>query len=354
MAAKIQVRYTRLDLLIYQAYDQAFQVNALYEKLRAQKETLKNSWQGGSAVEFQGEMEEVVLPGLKRLSNALKETGDVLEKIKAIFQVAEQEAAACFPDGSEAAQNAYIEWAHGVLTAAGFIEWGGIGIAAGVIDTALYAYEGRWSEAGWSLVATIPFGDYIKLSRVGAKGLKAGDELLELGLESGAKFGDDAAGMAMRGIDESVGKTTNKFLPFTDVKPGMRDIAVERVEKLSNTIGHPIPKDRILESEFVGTIYNKAGKPTSQANKIGYERNADRFWTAFKERWPKDYELINPGNKISPELAEKYGWPKSVVGDKLVHHHVDNQYFVVAIPQKWHREFTKDIHEEIITVAKPK
>jgi WXG100 family type VII secretion target len=194
MAEKIQVRYTRLDLLIYQAYDQAYQVNALYEKLRSQKETLKNSWQGGSAAEFQGEMEEVVLPRLKRLSHALKETGDLFEKIKAIFQVAEQEAVACFPDGSEAAQNAYIEWAHHVLTAAGFVEWGGIGIAAGVIDTALYAYEGRWSEAGWSLVSTVPFGDYIKLSRMGAKGLKAGDEMIELGLESGGKFGDDAAG----------------------------------------------------------------------------------------------------------------------------------------------------------------
>jgi WXG100 family type VII secretion target len=350
MAEKIQVKYEELNQLISQILEQADQTKGVYEKLRSQTETLERSWRGAGSNEFQQEMDDLVLPSLKRLSHSLEETGESLGRVKEVFLEAEEEAAACFPDDSEDAQNNYIEWAHRVLTAAGFIEWGGIGIGAGVLDAALYGYEGRWSEAGWSLVAAIPFGDYIKAAKMGGK---AGREILEESLEAGAKFGDDAAETAMRGIDETVGRTKNKFLPFTDVKPGMRDIATERVEKLSNTIGHPIPKDRILEAEHVGVIKNRSGRATSQANRIGYERNESRFWTAFKERWPEDYKLIKPGRRISPELAEKYGWPKDVVGEKLVHHHVDNLYFTVAIPESWHKKFTKDIHEEFITVAKP-
>jgi WXG100 family type VII secretion target len=187
MAEQIQVKYEELDQLISQIHTHAEQISAVFKKVQSQTATLARSWRGQGVDQFQREMEDLVLPALKRLSVSLEVAEDTLGRIKEVFLEAEEEAVACFPDDSEEAENAYIEWAHRVLMGAGFIEWAGIGIAAGAIDTALYAYEGRWREAGWSLVATIPFGDYIKAAKMGGK---AGKELLEAGLKKGANAAD--------------------------------------------------------------------------------------------------------------------------------------------------------------------
>ncbi|TLQ44619.1 polymorphic toxin-type HINT domain-containing protein [Streptomyces marianii] len=58
--------------------------------------------------------------------------------------------------------------AHRALDAAGFTP--GLGAAADVGNAVLYATEGNWSEAGWSLVALVPvLGDGIAASRKGGK-----------------------------------------------------------------------------------------------------------------------------------------------------------------------------------------
>jgi len=301
MAAKIQVRYTRLDLLIYQAYDQAYQVNLLYEKLRSQKETLKNSWQGGSAAEFQGEMEEVVLPRLKRLSNALKETGDLFEKIKAIFQVAEQEAVACFPDGSEAAQNAYIEWVHGILDVVGFIP--GVGEIADGANALIYLGEGRFWEAGISAAAMLPvFGD---TGKVGKWGVRAGREIAETTVERGIR-----EATAKKLVDEAVmtreifnakrvpiGKVPAHEMPTGKIGPAKYG------DKMHEILPPKIERD--LQEQFPGIKFDNTTK--------GYEGPDMKVDKSCNVDPGFDYIEIKPDTESGVGTFIRTEWGKSEV-----------------------------------------
>ena len=89
MAEKIQVQYEALDQLISQIHEQADQIKVVYEKMRSQTETLGRSWRGEGSGEFQQEMDDLVLPGLKRLRDSLVEAGESLGRIREVFLEAE-------------------------------------------------------------------------------------------------------------------------------------------------------------------------------------------------------------------------------------------------------------------------
>ncbi len=152
-------------------------------------------------------------------------------------------------------------------------------------------------------------------------------------------------------------KRRNTYPPFESTEDpatgkDLRANAAEQVNDLSTQLNLKLPAnrminlpdDRVLDAPNVGRIRNSAGEAQSSSTSEGYLRNESRFWTKFKELFPTDFALIGPGRTVTPALAQKYGWPSSYVGDKLVHHHVKNSQFVVALPESVHRSQSGDIH----------
>jgi WXG100 family type VII secretion target len=103
MTEKIQVQYDELEQLASRIIQQSEDTHQLYNRVRAHNEALAKSWIGEGAMAYQREMEELVLPGMRRLTASLEVTGRALQKIVQIFREAEEEAAGNFPGGEGAA-----------------------------------------------------------------------------------------------------------------------------------------------------------------------------------------------------------------------------------------------------------
>jgi WXG100 family type VII secretion target len=99
MAEKIQVQYEAIEQLATRIHQQAEQIGNVFQSVRSQTECLAASWLGEGATAFQREMEEEVLPGLKRLAASLEAGGLVIQRIGSAFREAEEEAANLFPPG---------------------------------------------------------------------------------------------------------------------------------------------------------------------------------------------------------------------------------------------------------------
>ena len=128
-------------------------------------------------------------------------------------------------------------------------------------------------------------------------------------------------------------KTT--FAQFTIPQGANRQLAADAIKRLEAQTGLKLPPDRVLEAPWAGRI-RKGGKATSQTTSAGWQRNESRFWTIFDDAFKDDAKLIGPDRRVTAALAKKYGWPDEVVGAKLVHHHIDDGPFVVALPASRH------------------
>ena len=98
MAEKIQVDYEGLGQLASQVSKMADEMEKMYSKVLSQTEVLANSWVGRGASAFQQEMDELVLPGLKRLYEGLNNTSTNLNQLNTHWKGVEDEAAALFPN----------------------------------------------------------------------------------------------------------------------------------------------------------------------------------------------------------------------------------------------------------------
>lgn len=99
MAKMIQLQYEAIEQLAAQIQQQAEQVEIIFQKVRSQAEVLAISWVGEGANAFQREMEEDVLPGLKRLAASLEAGRQVLQRISSTFREAEEEATSLLRTG---------------------------------------------------------------------------------------------------------------------------------------------------------------------------------------------------------------------------------------------------------------
>jgi hypothetical protein len=127
-----------------------------------------------------------------------------------------------------------------------------------------------------------------------------------------------------------------EFEPFTRLKGVNTELAADAIKRLESQTGLKLRPDRVLEAPWAGRIRRAGGKATSQTTSAGWERNESRFWTAFDDAFKEDAKLMGPGRTVTPELAKKYGWPDDVIGDTLVHHHIDDGQFTVALPVSRH------------------
>jgi WXG100 family type VII secretion target len=97
MAEKIQVDYEGLSQLANQVNKMADEMEKMYSKIVSQTEVLAGSWIGRGASAFQQEMDDLVLPGLKRLYEGLGTTSTNLNQLGVHWKGIEEEATALFP-----------------------------------------------------------------------------------------------------------------------------------------------------------------------------------------------------------------------------------------------------------------
>ena len=145
----------------------------------------------------------------------------------------------------------------------------------------------------------------------------------------------------------------NTYPDFAPVQPANQPTAQAQTARLSRQIGEPIPADRVLVAPWVGRMRNAQGDMMSSGTSEGWLRNESRFWTQFKRQFPSDYALIGPNRTVTPQLAQRWGWGQRTIGQKLVHHHIDNGNLVVAVPEGLHQTASGDVHATVKIEGRP-
>lgn len=147
------------------------------------------------------------------------------------------------------------------------------------------------------------------------------------------------------GAPQKADPKRNKYPDFESPRKADSEIVKQQTAKLSNQLGGlNIPEDRVLVAPWVGRVYGTKGKPTSYGTSEGWLRNESRFWSLFKDKFREDYDLLDQGKRVSADFAKKYNWPNTYIGEKLVHHHLENGPLVVAIPESLHKKMHGEIH----------
>ncbi|MCS6834947.1 MAG: WXG100 family type VII secretion target [Anaerolineae bacterium] len=97
MSDRIEVNYEQLEEA-KQRWDSVQSiVEAMESRLRSRvDELVGGGWVGEAASRFSGEMNDVVLPKLKRLAAALQTAAETTSRISSTMSEAEDQAAGCF------------------------------------------------------------------------------------------------------------------------------------------------------------------------------------------------------------------------------------------------------------------
>ncbi|MEJ5223550.1 MAG: WXG100 family type VII secretion target, partial [Anaerolineales bacterium] len=98
MPNTFQLKYDEMEAIAKKFRQQGEDIGRLHDVTRQRVRDIQKEWIGDAAVKFTKEMEEVLLPALKRLSQALLYTQDVSLDISKIIRTADEETAAYFKD----------------------------------------------------------------------------------------------------------------------------------------------------------------------------------------------------------------------------------------------------------------
>jgi WXG100 family type VII secretion target len=97
MANKVQAKYDELDQISGRLSEGSNRVSEMQAKLRSQIDVLQGGgWIGRGSDAFYNEMEDTVLPAVKKLEDALENASKVLRQAADRLKSAEQEASARF------------------------------------------------------------------------------------------------------------------------------------------------------------------------------------------------------------------------------------------------------------------
>ncbi|MCA9932522.1 MAG: WXG100 family type VII secretion target, partial [Anaerolineales bacterium] len=107
-----QAQYEDLEEIARRFDQQAQESDQIRTYIQQKLDSLRNGgWEGMGSDAFYAEMEDQVMPALKRLSEAMAEGNYVTRQIMDMLQVAEEEAASTVqtePDGGSAAATAVM------------------------------------------------------------------------------------------------------------------------------------------------------------------------------------------------------------------------------------------------------
>lgn len=95
-APKIEVNYEMLDQVSAKFLQQGDEAEQMLQNIRNHMESLQGEWIGEGSTAFFEEMENLVLPGITRLVQALNEAANVSKQISEVMSSAEEEAANTF------------------------------------------------------------------------------------------------------------------------------------------------------------------------------------------------------------------------------------------------------------------
>ncbi|HEY9343848.1 MAG TPA: hypothetical protein VIQ53_00995 [Inquilinus sp.] len=171
---------------------------------------------------------------------------------------------------------------------------------------------------------------------------------------TGPSFSDvgDAARRSpgSRITDADPTRRRNQYSDFE--KPSSRETATvnAEVQRLSGAMGIPMPANRVLVAPWVGRPRNAAGDTMSSGTSEGWQRSTGRFWSAFEAQYPSDYSLIGPQHRVTQALAQRWNWPASTVGERLIHHHINNGAYVILVPENMHGG---DVHRTPTVMGTP-
>jgi WXG100 family type VII secretion target len=97
MANKVQVKYDEMDQLSKRLADGSVRVSNLTAKLRSQLDVLQGGgWVGRGSDAFFNEMNDLMLPSMKKLEDALEAASRAMRQAADRFKTAEQEASSRF------------------------------------------------------------------------------------------------------------------------------------------------------------------------------------------------------------------------------------------------------------------
>lgn len=92
MAQHVEVNYDTLDGVKSTFDQQAQDIANMYSKISSQVQTLQGGkWKGRAATAFYNEMNQEILPAVKRLENAMNEASSTMAQISQMFHNAEDE-----------------------------------------------------------------------------------------------------------------------------------------------------------------------------------------------------------------------------------------------------------------------
>ena len=102
MADEIRAEYERLQQVAAQFSRQAVAIAQMQQRVQRCMGALRGAWQGQGSTAFFAEMENELLPAVKRLAQALSQAGRVTQQIDALLRAAEEDAGRPFRGGDAA------------------------------------------------------------------------------------------------------------------------------------------------------------------------------------------------------------------------------------------------------------
>ena len=121
---KIRCEYDQLATLANQFEQEADQTLQMFQQIQNMVENLQGGgWIGVGADRFYAEMEDLLFPALKRLVQALEDTGNCVSRVSSLFSEAEQEASGQFLVSASAwVTPSSQSWATGLKPSPGALE----------------------------------------------------------------------------------------------------------------------------------------------------------------------------------------------------------------------------------------
>ena len=92
-APRIEANYEMLETVIQKFTQQGDAVEQMLQNVRNHMEDLRNEWIGEGSEAFFNEMDDLVLPGVNRLCQALAEASQMVKDASDTMSDAEEEAA---------------------------------------------------------------------------------------------------------------------------------------------------------------------------------------------------------------------------------------------------------------------
>jgi len=114
MANQIQLKYDELDAIMKKMRIESDDVSLLLSRTRQMVQNIQQEWIGRGSKEFTRDMDQKLLPGLKRLAEALDISQETLRKIIRVIKEADEGNARLFKLGLNLVQGAHLSAGAGI------------------------------------------------------------------------------------------------------------------------------------------------------------------------------------------------------------------------------------------------